>query len=177
VTWKPGQSAIAPEPCHPRPHWRKRLDESGIVKRILGLKRLEGDRQRFLAACVSALTGKSRDPAGPVRYWAVIGIHHYVPEAERGKYLGLLRAAAGDESFSVRVAAGEALCDWGEEKEGLPVLIEGLKERSASAALLAATALYHLGAKAGPAAQALRTAAKAGGYVGRMAQHVLRRIG
>ena len=177
VTWKPGQSAIAPEPCHPHPHWRKVLVESGIVRRILRLKRLEGDRQRFLAACVSALTGKSRDPAGPVRYWAVLGIHHYAAEAERGKYFGLLRAAAGDESFSVRVAAAEALCDWGHQKEGLPILVEGLKERSASAALLAATALYHLGAKAGPAAQALRAAAKTGGYVARMAQHILRRIG
>jgi len=177
VSWKPGQPAIAPEPCQPHPHWRKVLDESGMVGRILRLKKLEDDREKFLAACVAALSEKGRDPAGPVRYWAVLGIHHYVPEAEREDYLPLLQAAAKDEAFSVRVAAAEALCDWGEEKTGLPILTEGLKHPSASARLLAATALYHLGPKARPARDAVRAAAKTGGYVARMSDHILRRIG
>ena len=57
------------------------------------------------------------------------------------------------------------------------MLVDGLKHPLASGKLLAITALDRIGEKARPALPAIQAAAKSGGYVNRMSQHVLAALG
>ncbi|NQT85583.1 HEAT repeat domain-containing protein, partial [bacterium] len=175
VAYRQGGAAIAAEPANATPHWRDVVDKSGVIDRLLDIKQLDGQGEKAIPAYVAALSGKTRDEWGAVRYWAVVGLHRNVPEAAAKKHIGLVRAALKDESFAVRIAAAQALCDWGEEKIGLPVLIEGMKGPGQSAALLAATALGQIGEKARPAIPVLQKGK--GGYVGNVCKYALMRLG
>ena len=182
VRYRHGGEAVAPEEAEAHPHWRAVVDKSGVVPRALALKRLDGQGQAALAAYGKALD----DPAGPVRYWAALGIykgHDRNPVRPRTRdeaapWLARFRRMLGDESTAARVVAAQALTDWGEGETALPVLIEALeKAPQSSGRLLAATALDRLGEKARPALPAVQKAAKQGGYVNRMCGHILRRLG
>ena len=173
VRYRSGDAGVPVQTAEGRPHWRTVVDKSGLVDRALALKKLEGQGAAFIQACVRALSGGTRDAAGSVRYWAIVGLHHGVAEADRPKHVGLLRACLKDPSHAARMAAAQALCDWGHENLGLPVLVDGLKHPLASGKLLAITALDRIGEKARPALPAVQAAAKSGGYVNRMSQHVL----
>jgi len=176
VRFRPGDPGVPAEADEARPHWRQVVEKSGVVGRALALKKLDGQGAKFIDACVRALTGDTRDQAGSVRYWAVLGLHHSVAKDRRRRHIDLLKGCLKDPSPAVRVAAAQALCDWGEERAALPVLVEGLRHPPASGKLLAATALNQIGEKARPAMAAIRAALKSGGYVNRMCQHTLRRL-
>jgi hypothetical protein len=169
VRYRAGDAGVPAEAVEARPHWRAVADKSGVIERALALTALWGQGPKLIDACRKALEGDGRDPTGTVRYWAVLGLHHQLPEAERPKHVELLRSCRKDESHAVRMAAAEALIDWGHPEGAFEVIIEGLKHPLGSGKLLAATALYHLGEKARPALPAMQ---KAGGYAGRMAQHI-----
>jgi len=82
-----------------------------------------------------------------------------------------------DSSPIVRVAAGEAMCDWGEEKVALPVLVKALTHESDTVRLNAAIALGRIGEKARPALPQLKAAMKDPyGYVVRVTGYTLRRL-
>ena len=56
-----------------------------------------------------------------------------------------------DPSVVVRIAAAHALCDWGDEKTALPILVEALKHPTDKTRLFAVIALDKIGEKARPA--------------------------
>ncbi len=176
--YRHGDPAVPPEEADHPAHWRKVVDESGVVKRALELKKLDGQGAKALAAYEKALD----DPAGSVRWWAVLGIHQghdrkpvrarTVEEAR--PYLPRFRKLLDDESACVRVAAAHALCEWGQEKVALPHLIDVLKNHPlASGRHFAANALYLLGEKARPALDAIQKGANSGGYCARTCRNIL----
>ncbi|MEJ2703359.1 MAG: HEAT repeat domain-containing protein [Sedimentisphaerales bacterium] len=65
-----------------------------------------------------------------------------------------------DPAVVVRIAAAHALCDWGNEKEALPVLTEALKSKTDKARLFAVTALNKIGEKARPVLRQIRPVLK-----------------
>jgi len=171
VRYQSGGEPIVPEPARPGVHWREVVDKSGLVDRCLDLTMRNPADNETLAACVKAL----RDPVGSVRYWAVLGIRHSTAPAarkDRRKHIGLFTSMLKDPSPAARIAAAQALCDWGEEKRGLPVLVEMLtKGELESTRLLAATALDRIGEKARPAIDAMRGGE--GRYVSKVLKHAL----
>ena len=102
---------------------------------------------------------------------SVIGLHILGKDHEAvGKLLD-------DPSPVVRIAAAHALCDWGHEKEALPVLIEALAHKSDSVRHNAAIALGRIGNKARPALPQLKAAMKDKyGYVRRVTQYTIQRL-
>jgi N-sulfoglucosamine sulfohydrolase len=174
VRYQSGGEPIQPEPARPGVHWRETVDKSGLVDRCLDLTMRDAASDETLAACVQAL----RDSVGSVRYWAVLGIRHSTaPSARknRSRHIDLFASMLKDPSPAARIAAAQALCDWGEEKRGLPVLVEALTQGElTSTRLLAATALGRIGEKARPAINAMRSTK--GNYVGKVLKHALGRL-
>ena len=180
VRYRAGDPGIAAQTAEARTHWRAAVDKSGIVHRALALKRLDGTGAKALAAYAKALG----DPGGSVRYWAALGIyqgHDRSPVKARTRdeakpYLARFREMLKDGSTAARVVAAQALTDWGEGETALPVLAEVLRTcPESSGRLLAMTALDRLGEKARPALDAVNQGG--GGYVARMRQHLLARLG
>jgi len=157
-----------------RTPWRKRIDESGMIDRILALKAYDGRWKEGEKAYLAALS----DPAGPVRYWAVLGLHQaHADGPPPRKILEKVRALVKDESASVPVAAAYALVDWGETEAGLARLVEALKAPGEKTRLLSAHVLEQLGPKAKPAADEIEKAAKGqGGYPGRLLPRVVKAL-
>ena len=82
-----------------------------------------------------------------------------------------------DPSVVVRIAAAHALCDWGEEKTALPVLVEALKHPTDKVRLFAVIALDKIGEKARPALAEIEALTKdRDEYVKRVATTVLGRL-
>ena len=71
-----------------------------------------------------------------------------------------------DPSPSVRIAAAQAMCNWGQEERALPVLVQALVDDSDSVRLFAANALGWIGDNARPALPQLKAAmSDPSGYV------------
>jgi HEAT repeat protein len=82
-----------------------------------------------------------------------------------------------DPSVVVRIAAAHALCDWGEEKMALPVLVEALKHPTDKARLFAVIALDKIGEKARPALAQIKAATEdRDNYVTRVAKTAVERL-
>ncbi len=82
-----------------------------------------------------------------------------------------------DPAAIVHIAAAHALCDWGEEKEALPVLAEALKGKTDKARLFAIIAVNKIGEKARPALPQIKAALKdSDNYVKRVARTTLTRL-
>lgn len=94
------------------------------------------------------------DPA--VRYWAIVGLLALKDAAAPAK--DALQGALEDESPAVRVAAAQALCYIGQERAGVPALVELLQNENEWVRLMAANALDEIGEKARPAVAAMQRA-------------------
>ena len=167
-----GSPAAQPKPDETP--WRREINASGMIDRILALKAYDGQWKEGEKAYLAALA----DPAGPVRYWAVVGLHqaHADGPAPR-EVLEKVRALAKDEAPSVPIAAAHALVDWGEAEAGLARLVEALKAPGDKTRLLAAHSLERLGKKARPALDRIEQAAKGqGGYPGRLLPRVVKAL-
>jgi HEAT repeat protein len=136
---------------------------------------LDGLGAAAIAGYIKALNDKSAS----VRYWAVVGLHNNykkVRDVEQAR--AALRKRLADRSPVVRIASAHALCDWGRQKEGLPVLIEALKHKNNKAGLHAVIALKKIGEKARPALPQIRDCLKdSDGYVQRVTQSILKSFG
>ena len=112
------------------------------------IKELDGQGRIAIPKYIRALNHKY----APVRYWAVIGLHN---NCKRSSDITRAKKAFGkslkDPAAIVRIAAAHALCDWGREKDALPVLTEALKDKTDKARLYAIIALNKIGEKARPA--------------------------
>jgi len=112
-------------------------------------------------AALPTYLGALNDADASVRYWGVVGLHTICQDTET---IGRAKEAIGklldDPSPIVRIAAAQALCDWGEDEAGLPVLVQELAGSSDTARLNAAIALGRIGDKARPALPQLKAAMK-----------------
>jgi len=156
------------------PHWREQLNQTDLLERLRMIKDWDGLGKEAIPIYMEAL----RDEYGSVRYWAVVGLHNSCKEAEDVKQAktALTRLLA-DPAPVVRIAAAHALCDWGQEKEALPVLAEALNCETDKARLYAIIALKGIGEKARPALSAIKACLKdQDNYVQRVTRAVLKQL-
>jgi uncharacterized sulfatase len=155
-------------------HWMDKQNLTDLLERLRKIKDLDGLGRKAVPEYFEAMG----DKYGSVRYWAVIGLHSSCKESsdiERAK--DKIRAMLKDPVVVVRIAAAEALCNWGEEKEGLLVLTEALQDKTDTARLYAVIALGRIGKKARPALPQIKTALDdSSEYVQRVARATLKRL-
>jgi hypothetical protein len=137
-------------------HWRNRLDQTDLLERLRKIKELDGKPDKAIPEYFKALNDKHAS----VRYWAVIGLHHNCKGSETKPAQTKLRKALKDNAAVVRIAASHALCDWGYDKEALPILAETLKDKNDKARVYAITALNKIGEKARPVLPQIKAALK-----------------
>jgi hypothetical protein len=175
VKFKLGDSVAVGSAPETTEHWRQRLKRTDLLERLRRIKQLDGSGRRAIAGYIKALN----DRDASVRYWAVVGLHNNykrIRDVKQAK--ASLRKMLADRSPVVRIAAAHALCDWGQQKEGLPVLIEALKHKNNKAGLHAVIALKKIGEKARPALPQIRDCLKdSDGYVKRVTQSILKSLG
>ncbi len=162
ASFKSGDAFGTPAEKELRPHWRETLANSDLLERLWEIKQLDysfGYAQDRKGKAAKRQYLRSLDEKNAsARYWAVVGLHWRsgtAEEIERAKTaIGRL---LDDRSPAVRVAAAEALCNWGQQNKALPVLVELLRDRSGSVRLLAANALGAIGEKAKPASADIKS--------------------
>jgi hypothetical protein len=175
ATFKVGDNTPAKQPQAPDAdpdHWRNKV-AGEMLERLREIKALDGQGEKAIPQYTQALGDKHAS----VRYWAVIGLHTGCTSA-KDKELGVsaLEKMLKDPAAVVRVAAAHALCDWGREKDALPILIEGLSatDKTDKARLYAVIALNKIGEKARPALPQIQAALKdSDNYVQRVARTTL----
>ncbi len=174
AAFKMGDAVVdRPEPIH-ADHWEDKSDLPGLRQRLAKVKDLDFTGPNATTAFLAHL----KDPKPAVRYWAVVGLHAWT------KYpvdLAMAKPAVTtmleDPSMVVRVAAAHAMCDWGEERIALPILVEALKNPTDKTRMFAMVALDKIGEKARPALPQIQAAAKdSDEYVARVAKTVLSRL-
>ena len=174
VKFKLGDPVVGGPPPITAPHWREKLNKTDLLKRLRKIKKLDRSGNKATPKYYEAL----KDEYASVRYWAVVGLYNNckTPDEVRPAKAALKKILK-DDSVVVRIAAAHALCDWGEEKEGLPVLVEALKYKNNKAGLYAVTALKMIGEKARPALPQIKLCLKnSDGYVKRVTQTILGRL-
>jgi len=155
-------------------HWKEKLDPTGLRQRLAKIKESDYEGPNATASCLNYL----KDPKPSVRYWAAVGLH---ASAKYSADLTVAKPAMTtmlqDPSVVVRIATAHALCDWGEEKRALPVLMEALKHPTDKARLFAVIALDKIGDKARPALAQIKAATEdRDNYVTRVAKTILERF-
>jgi uncharacterized sulfatase len=129
-------------------HWQEEIEETGLRQRLAKIKESDYQGPNATPAWLACL----RDAKPAVRYWGAVGLHAC---AKYPADLALAKPAMvtllQDSSVVVRIAAAHALCDWGDEKTALPVLVEALKHPTDKTRLFAVIALDKIGEKARPA--------------------------
>ena len=133
-------------------HWRSKVAPE-MLERARKIKALDGQGEKAIGQYTEAIN----DEYAPVRYWAAVGLHTSCKSAKQRKSAAeALLKMLNDPSTVVRVAAAQALTDWGHGKEALPVLTEATKDKTEKARLYAMHALKKLGEKARPALPQIR---------------------
>jgi len=157
-----------------RPHWSRQIDDE-LLERLLAVKDLDFAGRQAIPDYLKALD----DPYGPVRYWAIVGLHfHCKSTQEKQTAAKVVSRYLKDVSPSARIAAAHALCDWGQEAQGLKVLSEMLEHEVGSVRHFAMTALQYLGERARPLqSQIERHLQDENNYVVRTTKHVLHNLG
>lgn len=170
-----GSHAAADDATADGIHWSQQVAESGMLPRLRKLKSYDLAPADHIDEHIAALD----DPAGSVRYWAVVGLHRLCGEAARTKkterrFVQLL----ADDASCVRIAAAQALCDWDHHTEAaLDVLTTELRGQQPATRMFAATALGQIGEQARPALDALRAAMKdQETYVRNITHYTLQRL-
>ncbi len=156
-------------------HWKDRLDKTDLCRRLWELKQLDYKGPNASPAYLDHLD----DNRQSIRYWAVVGLHantKYAADMALAK--PALTTMLEDPSVVVRIAAAHALCDWGEERRALAVLVDALKHPTDKARLFAVIALDKIGEKARPVLPQIRAAVNdSDDYVTRVARTILERLG
>jgi N-sulfoglucosamine sulfohydrolase len=174
VSFKLGGSIAVGSAPETTEHWRNRLNRTDLLECLRRIKSLDGSGTRAIESYFAALN----DSYASVRYWAVVGLHYNynkIRDTDRAK--AALRKILTDPSPVVRIAAAHALCDWGNENVGLPVLEEALKYKANKAGLHAVIALKKIGEKARPALPQIKTCLNdSDGYVLRVTRAILNQL-
>jgi uncharacterized sulfatase len=174
VTFKLGDSQTRIARPGAASHWRDKLDKTDLLKRLRRIKKLDHKGKKARPKYFEALT----DEYASVRYWAVVALHNNCKSAgdvEQAK--AALKKMLKDPAPVVRIAAAHAMCDWGQEKEALPVLVDALKCDTDKARLYTIIALEKIGAKARPVLPEIKAALKdSDNYVQRVTRAVLSQL-
>jgi uncharacterized sulfatase len=138
---------------HGRPPYEMARDESAfLVERIIQAADLVG---RGVEVRLKLVTGLN-DPDSAVRYWAATGLAAMAPQSQLAG-ADLVRSL-NDPAPDARLAAAEALCELGRQREALPVIVEALEHESGWVRLHAAIVLVAIGEKARAAAPQMEQA-------------------
>jgi len=161
-------------PANDEQHWRNKLNQTDLLERLRKIKDFDGEGSKAIKEYYKALS----DKYASVRYWAVIGLHNNCQSSsDIERVREMLEKSLKDPATIVRVAAAHAMCDWGEEKEALPVLAEALKDKTDKARLYAIIALNKIGEKARPLLPEIKAAVKdSDNYVQRVARTTLKQL-
>ena len=156
------------------PHLTELLSKTDLLKRLRTIKALDGSGLKAIPHYFEALD----DADASVRYWAVVGLHN---NSKTGQQVQTAKPAIEklleDSSPVVRIAAADAMCDWGGEKQALGVLLEVMEHKSNSVRLNAAIALGRISGKFPAAIERIKAALNdPDGYVQRVARCTLGRL-
>jgi uncharacterized sulfatase len=167
-------SQLPETPAKDARHWRNKLNRTDLLESLARIKELDGQGRIAIPKYLQALNHKYAS----VRYWAVIGLHN---NCKKSSDITRAKTAFGksikDPAAIVRIATAHALCDWGREKEALPVLAEALKDKTDKARLYAVIALNKIGEKARPVLPQIRIALKdSDNYVQRVARTTIEQL-
>jgi len=174
VTFKLGDELSDRSATTHTDHWKDPLDASNLHMRLLKLT--EAD---YLGSnAPHALLSRVEDANPAIRYRTLVALHG---SCKYGVDIGLAKTAVRgrlrDPSVVVRIAAAHALCDWGNEDDGLPVLVAALKHPTDKARLFAMIALDKIGNKARPALAQIQAATRdKDNYVARVAKTAVARL-
>jgi len=150
ATFKIGDKTAPKRPQVPKidpNHWRNKVAPE-MLERARKIKALDGSGEKAIPQYTEALS----DEYAPVRYWAAVGLHTACKsKKQKEAAAATLQKKLKDPAAIVRIAAAEALCDWGNPENALPVLAETTKEKTEKTRLYAIHALKRLGQKAKPA--------------------------
>ncbi|MGE5297312.1 MAG: sulfatase/phosphatase domain-containing protein, partial [Solirubrobacterales bacterium] len=157
VAFKIGDAIVdKPEPIH-ADHWADKSDLAGQRQRLVKIKDLDFKGPNATTEFLAHL----QDPKPAVRYWAVVGLHVWTKySVDLAMAKPAVTTMLEDPSMVVRVAAAHAMCDWGEERIGLPILAEALKNSSDKTRMLAMVALDSIGGMARPVLPQIQAAAQ-----------------
>ncbi len=160
-------------PAKDEQHWRNKLSQTDLLQRLRRIKELDGEGSGAIKEYYKALS----DKYASMRYWAVIGLHNNCKGTDIERAKAALQKSLKDPATIVRVAAAHAMCDWGEEKEALPVLAEALNDKTDKARLYAVIALNKIGEKARPLLPQIKATVKdSDNYVQRVARTTLKQL-
>jgi len=162
-----------PETTH-GDHWGQRSDLPSLRQRLMKLKELDFAGPNATTSYLPYL----KDSKPSLRYWAVVGLHASTKyPADMALAKPAVTTMLEDPSMVVRVAAAHAMCDWGEERIALPILIEALRDPTDKTRMFAAVALDKIGEKARPVLPQIQAAVKdSDDYVRRTAATALARL-
>ena len=159
-------------PARDNQHWRHKLDQTDLLAQLREVKELDGSGENKLY--VKAL----KNNYSSVRYWAVVGLHNNLKGKHVERAKPFLRETLKDPSATVRIAAAHAFCDWGAEREALPVLAEALNDKTDKVRLYTIITLNKIGEKARPLLPQIKAALKdSDNYVQRVAQTTMKQLG
>ncbi|MBW8015752.1 MAG: sulfatase-like hydrolase/transferase [Planctomycetes bacterium] len=139
-----------------KPRWRKKLDRSDMLKRLLEIRQLDFEGAKAVGAYLARLS----DKYAAVRYWAVVGLHQNCKGKDIAKAAKAVAPMLKDKYSSVQIAAAQALVDFKGDKKALKLLVEKLDDPAEKVRLFAATALDRLGEKALPVLPEIQAAVK-----------------
>jgi hypothetical protein len=155
--------------------WRSSIIDRDVLQRLLALKEHDREPSQAIAVYERALA----DPHAALRYWGVVGLRVAGVDKAPSSAVktALARLAEDDGSQVVRIVAAHALCRWGEQGKGLPILATGLENPQPAVQLYAAHALEEIGEPARPLLPRLKQlAAKSSEYVERVTASTVERL-
>ena len=154
--------------------WKDGRNVGGLQQRLLKLKELDYEGPNATHAYVKHLD----DSSPVVRYWATVGLHASCRFPFDMTFVKpAMQTRLDDPSVLVRIAAAQALCEWGQEKDALPVLVEALKHPTDKVRMFAIVALDKLGEKARPGLSHIKAMEQdSDDYVKRVARTILSRL-
>jgi len=174
VTFKLGGPVVNKPQIKQTDPWKDRLDATALRPRLLKLKELDSAGPNATHTYLKHL----QDANPIVRYWATAGLHASCRLAVDMTFAKpAMQTMLEDSSIIVRIAAAQALCEWGQESDGLPVLTWALRHRTDKVRLFAVIALDKIGEKARPALAQIKAATQdPDDYVTRVAKTVAARL-
>jgi hypothetical protein len=154
--------------------WKDKLNIGSLQPRLLKLKELDLEGPNATHLYVKHL----EDSSPVVRYWATVGLHASCRFPVDMTFVKpAMQTRLEDPSVLVRIAAAQALCEWGQEKDALPVLVEALKHPTDKVRMFAIVALDKLGEKARPALGQIKAMEQdPDDYVKRVAKTIVNRM-
>lgn len=152
-------------------NWTAELQSSSPVVRRRAVLSLAAFGKSAVPVLTQALIHD--DPV--VRYWAASALGDLGDEAKSA--IEPLRKMQGEKPIGVRIAAAYALCRIGQVEEGLPTLLEGLKDETRGVWNSSADFLARIGPPAKAAIPTLEAEGKRGAdHIADICNEALRRI-